>query len=247
MSNKIKIPEFTGEFFVPGKSTERVELDHIERYRFACKYAKGKSILDIACGVGYSSSMLIEAGAASYMGVDIKDDLARYASNTYGSEIVKFVVGDITTFNNNLTYDMITCFETIEHVEQYETALKNLNKLLNPGGLLLISSPNRPITSPKALSIKDTPSNEFHTQEFTPDELLNSLTTAGFATGKNDIYGQRQRKLPTNKLIKKISSNRIVRKLQTLTIGTADTNTSPEVTPVVDKVPRYFIIVATRD
>ena len=43
---------FTGEYFIPGKSGERIEADHLERYRFACKYAKGKSVLDIACGVG---------------------------------------------------------------------------------------------------------------------------------------------------------------------------------------------------
>jgi ubiquinone/menaquinone biosynthesis C-methylase UbiE len=247
MNDKIISPEFTGEFFVPGKSPERIELDHLERYRFACKYAKGKSILDIACGVGYSAAMLINAGATSYLGVDINDGLVKYANNTYGSEYANFVVGDIKTFNNNVTYDMITCFETIEHVEEYESALKNLNKLLRRGGILLISSPNRPITSPKAISNKDKPSNEFHKQEFTPQELLKSLVNSGFTAGKNDIFGQRQRRVSSRKLIREISSNKIFRKIQSLIIGSADTKTSPVVSLVVDKVPRYFIIVATKN
>ena len=51
--------DFTGEFFVPGKSEERIEADHMERYHFACEFAQGKSILDIACGVGYSAPFII--------------------------------------------------------------------------------------------------------------------------------------------------------------------------------------------
>ena len=60
-------PTFTGEFFVPGKADARMEADHVERYRFACQYASGKSVLDIACGIGYSAPMYLEAGANDYL------------------------------------------------------------------------------------------------------------------------------------------------------------------------------------
>jgi SAM-dependent methyltransferase len=229
---------FTGEYFIPGKSGERIEADHIERYRFACKYAKGKSVLDIACGVGYSGPKFMEAGAVSYDGVDINEKLVDYAKENYGADLISYSLGDITSFNNNKLFDLITCYETIEHVKNYEAAIQNLHSLLKPGGLLLISSPNRTVTSPNALTLNDKPSNEFHTQEFIPEELLSILNKNGFFAGIDKLYGQRQRK--------KVYRNRYYRKIVYTLFGNPDIKTSPEVTEVVDKIPRYFVIVATK-
>jgi SAM-dependent methyltransferase len=229
---------FTGEYFIPGKSGERIEADHLERYRFACKFAKGKSVLDIACGVGYSGAMFIEAGAVSYDGVDINEKLIQYAKINYGSERINYFAGDICTFRSKTKYDLISCYETIEHIKNYETAIKNLNSLLKSGGTLLISSPNRIVTSPNSDTLTDKPSNEFHTQEFIPEELLSILNKNGFTSGKDKLYGQRQRE--------KVYRNRYYRKIVYTVFGNPDIKKSPEVTKVVDKIPRYFIIVATR-
>ena len=196
---------FTGEYFIPGKSGDRIEADHLERYRFACKYAKGKSVLDIACGVGYAGVMFIQSGAVSYKGVDINDKLIRYAKDNYASELISYSVGDICTFKIDKKFDLISCFETIEHIRDYKTAIKNLYDLLNKGGTLLISSPNRPVTSPNCNTLNDKPSNEFHTQEFIPEELLLLLSENGFSADKNNLYGQRQRK--------KVYKNRYGRKI----------------------------------
>jgi len=229
---------FTGEYFIPGKSGDRIEADHIERYRFACRYAKGKAVLDIACGVGYSGPLLIKAGAVSYEGVDINEKLIEYAKKTYGSDLINYSVGDICTFNNNKMYDLLTCFETIEHINNYETALKNLHRLLKVGGTLLISSPNRTVTSPYCNTLTDKPSNEFHTQEFIPGELLSILNKNGFSADSSNLYGQRQRR--------KAYRNRYYRKIIYTLFGNPDIKTSPEVTKVVDKIPRYFVVVATK-
>lgn len=229
---------FTGEYFIPGKSGDRIEADHLERYRFACKYAKGKSVLDIACGVGYSGQMFIEAGAVNYDGVDINEKLIQYAKINYSSESINYLVGDICTFSSNKKYDMISCFETIEHVKNYEAAIQNMHSLLKPGGLLIISSPNRTVTSPNALTINDKPSNEFHTQEFIPGELLSILNKNGFAADRNQLYGQRQRE--------KVYRNRYYRKIIYTLFGNPDIKKSPELTKVFDKIPRYFVIVATK-
>lgn len=76
---------FTGEFFIPGVTDDRIEADHLARYRFASRSAAGKDVLDIACGVGYGSELLMAAGAKSYTGVDINADEIAYARETYGS------------------------------------------------------------------------------------------------------------------------------------------------------------------
>jgi len=230
--------DFTGEFFVPGKSGERIEADHLERYRFARKFSSGKSVLDIACGVGYAGPLFIEAGAVSYDGVDINEKLIEYAGKTYGSNSINYFLGDICKFNNKKTYELVTCFETIEHVENYEAAIQNLYTLLKAGGILLISSPNRIVTSPNAPTLTGKPSNEFHTQEFIPEELLSILNQNGFTAGRNNLYGQRQRK--------KVYRNRYYRKIIYTLFGNPDIKTSPEVTQVTDKLSRYFVILATK-
>ena len=117
---------FTGEFFVPGKTSSRIAKDHMERYKFSTIYCKGKTVLDIACGVGYSGPLFIENEALSYDGVDINEELINNAKSTYKSDKIIYHLGDICTFDNDQKFDLITCFETIEHVEDYEGAIKNL-------------------------------------------------------------------------------------------------------------------------
>jgi len=229
---------FTGEYFIPGKSGERIEADHLERYKFACKFAKGKSVLDIACGVGYAGPMFIQSGAVSYYGADINDKLVEYAKDNFASELIGYSVSDICTFKIDKKFDLISCFETIEHIRDYKTAIKNLYDMLNPGGTLLDSSPNRPVTSPNCNTLNDKPSNEFHTQEFIPEELLLLLSENGFSVDKNNLYGQRQRK--------KVYKNRYWRKIIYTLLGNPDINTSPKVTPVKNLLPRYFVILATK-
>ena len=229
---------FTGEYFIPGKSGERIEADHLERYKFVCKFALGKSVLDIACGVGYAGPMFIQSGAVSYYGVDINDKLVEYAKDNFASELIGYSVGDICTFKIDKKFDLISCFETIEHIRDYKTAIKNLSVMLNPGGTLLVSSPNRPVTSPNCNTLNDKPSNEFHTQEFIPEELLLLLSENGFSVDKNNLYGQRQRK--------KVYKNRYWRKIIYTLLGNPDITTSPKVTPVKNLLPRYFVILATK-
>ena len=231
-------PTFTGEFFVPGKADARMEADHLERYRFACRFAAGKSVLDIACGIGYSAPMYLEGGATDYLGVDLNPEVLQAAEENYASENAAYAVGDITLFDCGRQFDLISSFETIEHVPDYRGALDNLHRLLKPGGTLLVSSPNRPVTSPSAKTLEDKPENPFHTQEFTPVELIEELRRAGFTASLQNAYGQRQSQMPTNRFLKAIYK---------ATAGNPKKKASPVVTPLNTRCPRYFLIKATKE
>ena len=82
--------------------------------------------------------------------------------------------------------------------------------------------------------------NKFHTQEFTPNELVNELIATGFHVSEEGVFGQRQRWLYSNKhiqsLIRFISFPDIFAFI-----------TSPELTPVKHLTPRYFAVVARKD
>jgi len=171
-------------------TSKRFKADHMERYRFASKIAQGKSILDLACGAGYATPLFIGVGISSYDGVDINETQLASASDTYAlSDRINYHVGDICTFDSDKTFDIITCYGIIEHVENYESAIKNFYSLLNPGGALLISSPNRQVTSPYCSSIDDKPADKLHAQEFTPTELLSILNCSGFSVSKEKVFG----------------------------------------------------------
>ncbi len=232
-----KTLQFTGEFFVPDAANARMEADHLERYRFAAQHAQGKHVLDIACGAGYSAPLYAEAGAASYLGVDLNSELVQSASANYAGKNAEFRVGDITKFECGMQFDLISCFETIEHVPDFHGAIANLFKLLKPGGMLLVSSPNRPVTSPSAASLSDKPENPFHTQEFTPDELADQLTEAGFEVTNTDTFGQRQSNMP---------SAAFLRFLYKAAFGNPKKKASPEVAPLASRTPRYFLIRARK-
>lgn len=237
-SNKTSI-SFSGERFVPGNSGRRIEADHIERYLFATAYVKDKKVLDIACGVGYGSTLLRQAGANKYVGVDICNESIRYANQVYSTENTSFIVNSICSYKPPESFDVIVCFETIEHVDCYKPAISNLYSILKPGGLLIISSPNRVVTSPKARYKEDKPSNIFHTQEFTPNELMELLVENGFQVKNEDVFGQRQRWLYNNKTIQALV--RLTRFPDIFAFIS-----SPKLKPVVKLTPRYFVIVARK-
>jgi len=161
----------------------------------------------------------------------------RYADMAYLNNKVNYHVGDICTFNNGKTYDIITCYAVIEHIKDYESAIKNLYNLLNYGGVLLISSTNRIITSPHCTSIDDKPSNKSHSQEFTPNELLSILMGSGFSVSQEKVFGQYQRRIYSEQFVNKIVQG-ICKKCKK--------KNAAVVKEVKDKVPEHFIVVATK-
>lgn len=181
---------FTGEFMVPGGCNKWTEANHYARYDFARDYVVGKDVLDIACGVGYGTAILARAGARSVKGVDIRAENIDYARERYSAEHLSFCCGDVTSYGEDSSYDVIVCFETIEHIPCYYAALENFMRLLRNGGILLVSSPNRLLSSPRAHRVTDPPENKFHVREFTESELLLLLETVGFRVSQSDIFGQ---------------------------------------------------------
>jgi ubiquinone biosynthesis O-methyltransferase len=228
--------KFTGEYFIPGISPQRIEEDHLARYHFAAKYVRNNTVLDISCGTGYGSQILAEAGAKIVEGVDILEDVIDYAKAHYQKNNLNFKVGDVCSLVSATFFDVIVSFESIEHVEDRRAMLANLHGLLKINGLLIISTPNRLITSPMSKSMFDKPKNKFHLMEFSIQEFITELTISGFRVDEKSIYGQRFRKYIPSALLAKVHKK----------FFRPDYRTSPDVIPVAGLMPRYIIIVAEK-
>lgn len=180
--------KFTGERVVEGNTPQRIWLDHTARYEFATNYVKDKKVLDIACGTGFGSKILQEKGARGVFGVDLSKKAIDFASEKYVGNGLEFMIGNVLKidFPDDL-FDVIVSFETIEHVKQHEKVLSELRRVLKPSGLLIISSPNRKLTSP-GKSIGDSPDNVFHVVEYSCGEFVHVLLKYFDVRG---LYGQR--------------------------------------------------------
>ncbi|MFA4887696.1 MAG: class I SAM-dependent methyltransferase [Candidatus Nanoarchaeia archaeon] len=112
------------------------------------EFTKSDTVLDVGCGDGKLTS-LIAPNVKKVIGVDHQEyplKFARLIFERLGLDNVTFKVGDITklSFPNN-TFDKVTCFDVIEHIPQdmAEQGIKELLRVLKPGGRLYLTTPNR--------------------------------------------------------------------------------------------------------
>lgn len=173
-----------GERYIPGMSAQ-IEVEHMHRYLVARKLAKGLRVLDIACGEGYGSFALARE-AATVVGVDISEDAIRHAREEYGQRAanLEFVVGSAANIPlGDASVDLVVSFETIEHHDQHEAMIREIRRVLRPGGLVVISSPNK-----YEYSDVTGYSNPWHVKELYLDEFETLLRTQFSHVG---LYGQR--------------------------------------------------------
>ena len=161
--------EDTGERMLPVKAESEVFWEHIYRYRFATRFARGQHVLDIACGEGYGTAALQQAGAASVIGMDVEPKAVLHAASTYGIDARVGTAERIELASRSL--DVIVSLETIEHLTQPESFLQECKRLLRPGGMLLASTPNREICYGKESATLDCPRNPFHHREYDQQEF----------------------------------------------------------------------------
>jgi ubiquinone/menaquinone biosynthesis C-methylase UbiE len=168
-----KSPVYTGERVIEGKTDPVTWQMHVARYQFASHYTRGR-VFDIACGTGYGCKILLNSATTRIVGIDISQDAISEALKRYKDDRIAFTVGNILDIElPNESQDAITCFETIEHVDQQEIAISELCRVLDPNGTLIISCPNRKVTSP-GRSASDPPHNPFHVKEFSMKNLPHS-------------------------------------------------------------------------
>lgn len=177
---------FTGERVILNKTTPKgIIQNHLERYNFAKNFVKGKTVLDLACGTGYGSEILLLAGAKKVFGGDISEAAIKYAKKNYSRPGLNFLImnaENIPLEDNSI--EVVVSFETIEHLPNYEKFLSEVKRVLKKGGTFICSSPNKLVNSP----FTKKPLNKYHFKEFKLKELKKIFEDCGIKI--KSIYGQ---------------------------------------------------------
>lgn len=175
-----------------GAFEERISLDpsspwfgeHRSRYHFARQFVAGATVLDIACGTGFGAPIMFEGGAARVLSADL-DPVALTEAAAQLSPHQLLCRADVTRLPLAMhSVDVITSFETLEHVTDAPAMLRELRRVLRPAGSLVLSTPNALHTKP----VDGVPANPFHVKEYLPQELSELLRDH---FGSVQLLGQR--------------------------------------------------------
>ncbi|CAN5174931.1 class I SAM-dependent methyltransferase [soil metagenome] len=166
----------TGERTVPGLDIENYWFRrHEVVYQRLTNRCVGRDVLEAGFGEGYGADLLAEV-ARSVTGVDYDDSAVAHVRARYPR--VNVIQGNLAELPiPDASVDVVVNFQVIEHLWDQSQFVAECRRVLRPGGVLLMSTPNRITFSPGL----DTPLNPFHTRELNAQELTELLSNDGFA------------------------------------------------------------------
>ncbi len=150
----------------------------------------GKRAPDVGCGAGLRAEPLARLGA-EVTGVDAAaENIAAAQAHAAGSGLaIAYRHGELGTLGLG-RFDLVSAMEVIEHVADKPAFVAELARHLAPGGLLILSTPNRTARSRLLLvgaaeALGAIPRGTHHWNDFiTPEELGELLDAAGLRMGQ---------------------------------------------------------------
>jgi SAM-dependent methyltransferase len=135
---------------------------HLVVYEWIAERVHGRRVVDLACGEGYGSAVLART-AASVVGVDANPEAfeharLKYPHVSFERNMVELWQGDV---------DCVVFLQTIEHIQDPDAMLAHIRRLIDPGGVAYVSTPNVLTLAPKGESRSGNP---WHVREYRPDE-----------------------------------------------------------------------------
>lgn len=154
---KIFTTEITSET-IPSDNPIHQRL--FKAYVVARDYVTG-DVLEVGCGEGRGINSLMEH-ARSFTAVDkIKPVIDRLQKQFPSATLISMNIPPLSGLENNC-YDLVVSFQVIEHIQDDVTFLKEIHRVLKPGGTALLTTPNRKMSLTR---------NPWHIREYLPEEL----------------------------------------------------------------------------
>ncbi|HEY0654012.1 MAG TPA: class I SAM-dependent methyltransferase [Chryseosolibacter sp.] len=129
-------------------------------YVVAQDYVKG-NVLEVGCGEGRGVDLLIRK-SESFTAVDKIESLIKNLSEKFPQgKFMSMNIPPLGSLKDN-TYDYVVSFQVIEHIKNDELFLREIHRVLKPGGIALLTTPNRKMSLTR---------NPWHVREYLPQEL----------------------------------------------------------------------------
>ena len=156
----------TGERTLPDVPEENYWFRrHLVVYEWIAERAAGRRVVDMACGEGYGSETLAGV-AASVVGVDANPEAHEHARLRYVRPNLRFEQNLVEAFSKPC--DAVVFLQTIEHVQDAGAILDHFKSMLEPGGLVFVSTPNLLTLAPPGAEKSDNP---WHVHEYRAAEF----------------------------------------------------------------------------
>lgn len=132
----------------------------LKAYYEALQYVKG-DLLEVGCGEGRGVELL-SARVSSYTAIDKIVEIEDSIRKKYPD--IRFLNMNVPPFNGlqDNTFDTVVSFQVIEHIDQDVDFLKEIHRVLKPGGIAIISTPNLDWSLTR---------NPWHVREYTAAEF----------------------------------------------------------------------------
>lgn len=147
-------------------TSERITSDNpihqrlFKAYVVAKDYVEG-DVLEVGCGEGRGFDLLTR-NARSFTAVDkIKPAIEDLQKKYPAARLISMNIPPLTGLDDN-AYDVVVSFQVIEHIRDDQLFLQEIHRVLKPGGIALLTTPNRRLSLTR---------NPWHIREYLPEEL----------------------------------------------------------------------------
>jgi 2-polyprenyl-3-methyl-5-hydroxy-6-metoxy-1,4-benzoquinol methylase len=156
----------TGERTLPDVPEENYWYQrHLVVYEWIADQVAGLEVVDMACGEGYGSNTL-SLRASRVTGVDANPEAHEHARLRYRRGNLSFKRDMVEMYSQPC--DVVVFLQTIEHMQDPQSALEHFRSLLRPGGVAYVSTPNVLTLAPKGA---ERSGNPWHIKEYRAEEF----------------------------------------------------------------------------
>ena len=190
--------EYTKEFYEKrstskNPTTLNAEINLlIKRIINTTKITEGDLVLDVGCNDGLILKEIVDRTKAKGYGIDISKDAIQKAKEKNPHPNVKYFISDVTKLNfHDGFFDKIICSEIIEHLKDEDLFIKEIYRVLKPGGLLYATFPNSLKNSSKLFHelCKRVDKVEGHYRRYDNEKTISKFSNFGFKHVKTRYIG----------------------------------------------------------
>jgi len=158
-------------------------LDHLDRYKSSLlkrfeRYRRTGNLLDVGCFKGFFVYSAAHRGWVA-MGTEVSRPAVQFARRQLGLTVEQGDLLNLERFHRG-QFDVITLFDVIEHLSRPDRYVRRAYRLLRPGGLLYLETPNVRALPRYLLGKRWTIFHRLHRYYFQPETIDRLLRKAGF-------------------------------------------------------------------